>query len=82
MSSEILTEKLEFRGFNIEPQAKLSIIYERKDCGLVLNSGDGVTHCIPVVSNTIDHHNIVRLNIAKKTDYLIRLHQVKGYAFN
>lgn len=84
LMSEILTEKLGFGGFNIEPQAKLTIIYEGKDSGLVLDSGDGVTHCIPVVSNTIDHHNIVRLNIAGRhiTDYLIRLLQVKGYAFN
>ncbi len=84
LMAEILTEKLGFGGFNIEPQAKLTIIYEGKDSGLVLDSGDGVTHCIPVVSNTIEHHNIVRLNIAGRhiTDYLIRLLQVKGYAFN
>jgi len=84
LMAEILTEKLGFAGFNIEPQAKLTIIYEGKDSGLVLDSGDGVTHCIPVVSNTIEHHNIVRLNIAGRhiTDYLIRLLQVKGYAFN
>lgn len=82
--SETLIEKLGFGGFNIEPQAKLTIIYEGKDSGLVLDSGDGVTHCIPVIHNTIDHHNIVRLNIAGRhiTDYLIRLLQVKGYAFN
>lgn len=81
---EILMEKFGFGGFNIEPQAKLTIIYEGKDSGLVVDSGDGVTHCIPVVHSTIDHHNIVRLNVAGRhiTNYLIRLLQLKGYAFN
>lgn len=82
--SEVLIEKFGFGGFNIEPQAKLTLIYEGKESGLVLDSGDGVTHCIPVVHNHLDHHNIVRLNIAGRhiTNYLIRLLQIKGYAFN
>lgn len=84
LMSQILIENLGLGSFNIEPQAKLALIYEGKENGLVVDSGDGVTHCIPVVHNTIDHHNIVRLNIAGRhiTDYLIRLLQVKGYAFN
>jgi actin-related protein 2 len=84
LMSSILIEKLGLGAFNIEPQAKLALIYEGKDSGLVVDSGDGVTHCIPVIHNTIDHHNIMRLNIAGRhiTEYLIRLLQVKGYAFN
>lgn len=82
--SEIISEKIGLGAFNIEPQAKLTLFYEGKESGLVVDSGDGVTHCIPIVHNTIDQHNIVRLNIAGRhiTDYLIRLLQIKGYAFN
>jgi actin-related protein 2 len=65
--------------FNIEPQAKLSLLCEGLESGIVLDSGDGVTHVIPIFSNTILHHQIKRLNIAGRhiTDYLIRLLQLK-----
>lgn len=81
---ETLLEKLNFGACNIETQAKLALIYEGRDTGLVVDSGDGVTHCIPIVSNHIDHHNIMRLNIAGRhiTEYLVKLLQRKGYAFN
>lgn len=77
--AEILFEKMGVGYFNIEPQAKLSLLCEGLDSGVVLDSGDGVTHCIPIYKNTILHHNIKRLNIAGRhiTDYLIRLLQVK-----
>jgi len=79
-----LFEKMGIGSFNIEAQAKLTLINEGKTSGLVVDSGDGVTHCIPVTHNLIDHNNIVRLNIAGRhiTEYLIRLLQIKGYAFN
>jgi actin-related protein 2 len=77
--AQILFEKMGVGYFNIEPQAKLSLLCEGLSNGIVLDSGDGVTHCIPIFSNSILHHNIKRLNIAGRhiTDYLIRLLQVK-----
>jgi actin-related protein 2 len=77
--AEIMFEKMNVGAFNIEPQAKLSLIAEGLDTGVVLDSGDGVTHCIPIFGNSILHHYIQRLNIAGRhiTDYLIRLLQVK-----
>jgi actin-related protein 2 len=77
--AEILFEKIGVGYFNIEPQAKLSLLCEGLDSGVVLDSGDGVTHCIPIFSNSIMQHQIKRLNIAGRhiTDYLIRLLQVK-----
>lgn len=81
---DILLDKFSFGGMNIEAQAKLTLIYKGLESGLVLDSGDGVTHIIPVVFCHLDHHNIQRLNIAGRhiTQYLIRLLQTKGYAFN
>ena len=81
---EILFEKLGVGFTNIEPQAKLTVFAEGLQTAMVLDSGDGVTHCIPIVDTYIMHHNIKRLNIAGRhiTDYLIRLLQLKGYAFN
>ena len=77
--AEILFEKIGAGYFNIEPQAKLTLLSEGLDSGIVLDSGDGVTHCIPISDGAILHHNIKRLNVAGRhvTDYLIRLLQVK-----
>ncbi len=77
--AEIMFEKLGTGALNIEPQAKLTLLCEGMDTGIVLDSGDGVTHCIPIYSNTILHHNIKRLNIAGRsiTNHLIKLLQVR-----
>jgi actin-related protein 2 len=81
---EILFEKLNVGYFNIEPQAKLTLYCEGLQDGIILDSGDGVSHCIPIFYDCILHHNIKRLDIAGRhiTEYLIKLLQVKGYAFN
>ena len=81
--AEILFEKIGIGAFNIEPQAKLSLLCEGLQHGIVLDSGDGVSHCIPIFANKILHHQIKRLNIAGRhvTDYLIRLLQLK-YFYN
>lgn len=81
---EILFEQLGVKAMNIEPQAKCSLFCEGIDSGVVLDSGDGVTHCIPISCGAILRFNIERLDIAGRhiTQYLIRLLQRKGYSFN
>ena len=76
---DILFKKMGVPMVNIEPQAKLTLACEGCESGIVLDSGDGVSHCIPISGGYILHHNIKRLNIAGRhiTDYLIRLLQVK-----
>ena len=82
--AEILFEKMGAGFFNIEPQAKLTIFCEGLETGIVLDSGDGVTHVIPIAMSCLLHHQIKRLDIAGRhiTEYLIKLLQLKGYAFN
>lgn len=77
--AQILFEKMGVGYYNVEPQAKLSLLCEGLSSGVVLDSGDGVTHCIPIYSNSIMHHQIQRLDVAGRhiTDYLIRLLQIK-----
>ena len=72
------------KALNIEAQAKCSLFCEGIDSGIVLDSGDGVTHCIPISEGNIIKFNIERLDIAGRhiTQYLIRLLQRKGYSFN
>ena len=82
--AEILFEKLDIGYFNIEPQAKMTLYAEGEETGVVLDSGDGVTHVIPIFQNYLITHQIKRLDIAGRhiTNYLTRLLQMKGYAFN
>jgi actin-related protein 2 len=82
--AEIVFEKLGFGFFNIETQAKLTLYCEGLQTGIILDSGDGVTHCIPIYEDYILPQNIKRLDIAGRhiTEYLIKLLQMKGYAFN
>lgn len=77
--AEIIFEKLNIAEFNIEPQAKLSLIAEGRSSGIVLDSGDGVTHCIPIYENNIMGHQIERIGIAGRhiTSRLIELLQLK-----
>ena len=57
---------------------------EGLDTGAVLDSGDGVTHCIPVCQGFIQESCVKRLNVAGShvTNHLIKLLMLRGYAFN
>lgn len=52
--------------------------------GVVVDSGDGVTHVIPVTNGFSEPHLNRRLDIAGRdvTRYLIKLLLMRGYAFN
>ena len=81
---ELVFEKLGFGYLNIEPQPKLALYCVGIETGIVLDSGDNGTHCVPVARTYIIHHQIKTLDIAGRyiTDYLIRLLQLKGYESN
>ena len=67
-----------------ENKKRMAEIVFEKQTGIILDSGDGVTHCIPIYEDYILPQNIKRLDIAGRhiTEYLIKLLQMKGYAFN
>lgn len=52
--------------------------------GVVVDSGDGVTHIVPVYDGFALPHLTGRLDIAGRdvTRYLIKLLLMRGYAFN
>ena len=82
--AQILFEKIGIGYFNIEPQAKLTLYAEGEETGFVIDSGYDVTYVIPVAYNYLMHRYIKILDIAGRhiTDYLTKLLQIKGYAFN
>lgn len=52
--------------------------------GVVVDSGDGVSHVVPVFEGFVPGHLIRRLNVAGRqiTRYLIKLMLLRGYSFN
>ena len=81
---ENMFEKYEFPAAKVSIQAMLVLYAQGLLTGVVVDSGDGVTHIVPVYEGTVPPTLIKRLNVAGRhiTQYLIRLLQVRGYAFN
>jgi actin-related protein 2 len=81
---EVMFETLGFAAAKVEVQATLALLGQGLMDGVVLDSGDGVTHCIPIMEGTISNHAIQRLNLAGRhmTEYLVKLLLIRGYAFN
>ena len=93
--AEILFEKFDFSGIHCKTQAILALYSSGmllnvflcvvgRTSGLVVDSGDGVTHCIGIYEGYILDGVTSRLNIAGRhiTRHFLDLLQSKGYSFN
>ncbi|PAA49704.1 hypothetical protein BOX15_Mlig010197g4, partial [Macrostomum lignano] len=81
---EAMFEKYNFAGVYVAIQAVLTLYAQGLLTGVVVDSGDGVTHICPVYDGFALPHLTKRLNIAGRdiTRYLIKLLLLRGYAFN
>lgn len=81
---ENMFETYQFEGAKVEIQAMLVLYAQGLIKGVVVDSGDGVTHIVPVWDNVCPQHLIRRLDVAGRhiTRYLIKLLQARGYNFN
>lgn len=81
---EVMFEKFHFQGAFIQIQAILTLYSQGLLSGLVVDSGDGVTHAVPVFDGYTSHHLTRRLNIAGRhiTSHLVELLQRRGYSLN
>ncbi|EDV29866.1 Actin-related protein 2 [Trichoplax sp. H2] len=81
---ETIFEEYGFAGCYIAIQAVLTLYAQGLLTGVVVDSGDGVTHICPVYEGFSLPHLTRRLDIAGRdiTRYLIKLLLLRGYAFN
>lgn len=81
---EVMFEKYGFNALFIATQATLTLYAQGLMTGVVVDSGDGVTHICPVYDGISLPHLTRRLNVAGRdiTRYLIKLLLLRGYAFN
>ena len=73
--TQIMFEVFNVPCLYVSMQGVCALYASGRTTGVVLDSGDGVSHVIPVVDGYIQQHAVRRLNLAGRhvTNYLVRL---------
>jgi len=79
--TQIMFDTFNVPGLYIAIQAVLSLYSAGKFTGIVCDSGDGVTHLVPIFDGYALPHSILRINLAGRdlTDYLIKILSERGH---
>ena len=82
--TQIMFDTFNVPAFYVAIQAVLSLYSSGRTTGMVFDSGDGVTHVVPIYEGYALPHAIQRIDIAGRdiTNHLVRLLTERGHSLN